>query len=485
VVAGAAASDHGAMPRARLSSLDGSFLRVETPAAHMHVAWKGRFAPPGGGTPPGIRALRAQVAGRLRHAERFRQRLAPTPAGLGEPVWVDDERFRVEDHVVELAPAGETLSPARFDALCDRELSMPLDRSRALWRISYARRLDDGGAGLVMKLHHAMVDGMSAMALALLLLDTSPHAGPATTEDDDWAPARAPGASRLALEALADRGSESLRAAGAMARLARSPGRGVRIADTLRRTALAVGEDVLRSAPSSHLNAAIGPERTLVHHSEPIAPLLEARRRHGVTLNDVVLGAVAGGLRALALDHGRRPEPLKVMVPVDMRSGSGAEGTGNRIAFVFVDLPVDLHRPAARLMAVHAQTQRFKRTGRAAGGQAILGALGALPEPLKGPAARLAAGPRMYNLTVSNVPGPRVPVYLLGCELREAVPVIPLSEGHALSIGVFTYRDRITFGGYADPVALPEVPTLPQALNAALLELAGTSPRRRASLAVA
>jgi WS/DGAT/MGAT family acyltransferase len=259
----------------------------------------------------------------------------------------------------------------------------------------------------------------------------------------------------------------------------------VRIADTLRRTALAVGEDVLRAAPSSHLNAAIGPERTLVHHSEPIAPLLEARRRHGVTLNDVVLGAVAGGLRALALDHGRRPEPLKVMVPVDMRSGGAAEGAGNRIAFVFVDLPVDLHRPAARLMAVHAQTQRFKRTGRAAGGQAILGALGALPEPLKGPAARLAAGPRMYNLTVSNVPGPRVPVYLLGCELREAVPVIPLSEGHALSIGVFTYRDRITFGGYADPVALPEVPRLPQALNAALLELAGTSPRRRASLAVA
>src|SRR5258706_16401678 len=105
------------MPRARLSSLDGSFLRVETPAAHMHVAWKGRFAPPDGGKPPGIGALRAQVAGRLRHAERFRQRLAPTPAGLGEPGGGDDQRFPVEDHVVELAPAGETPSPPRFDAL--------------------------------------------------------------------------------------------------------------------------------------------------------------------------------------------------------------------------------------------------------------------------------------------------------------------------------------------------------------------------------
>ncbi len=456
--------------RARLTPLDASFLRVETPSAHMHVAWKGVFTPRPDGTDISIEELRRAIAGRLRHAERFRQRLAFPPAGLGEAVWVDDCDFAIDRHVVAMSGPGETLPRARFDSLVDLFLSRPLPRDRALWRIELAPRLEGGGVGLAMKVHHAMVDGKSAVELALLLLDLSPDA--ALQPQDDWEPAPAPSSRQLAVEALADAGGDSLRMMRMGARLAMSPSRSVRIADTLRRTALSVGEDVLKPAPSSYMNADIGPRRTLVSHATPIPRLLEAKRAvPGATLNDAALAVVAGGMRSLAMAAGKAPTPLKVMVPVSTRTSEQTADVGNKIAFVFVELPVDRLRPLDRLVSIQRQTARFKAEQRASGGEALLNALGVLPEPLKDRAAKLAAHPRMYNLTVSNVPGPRIPVYLLGCELQQAAPVIPLPEKHALAIGIFSYRDELTFAAYADPTALPEVRTLPDALDAAVAEL--------------
>lgn len=456
------------MARSRLTALDSSFLRVESPTAHMHVGWKGIFSPRPDGRTVTVGELRQAVGGRLRHAPRFRQRLAFTPAGLGEPVWVDDEHFAVERHVVAMSDAHEALPRSRFDELADVCLSRPLDRDRALWRIELAPALDDGTVGVVMKVHHAMVDGKSAVELALLLLDGAPDAE-LPQDDDGWRPALAPGGRRLAMEAIADAGGESLRAVRSAARLASSPRSGVRLADTLRRAALAVSDDVMRPAPSSYVNVAIGPRRTLVHHTAPLGPLLAARRAvAGATLNDVALTVVAGALRELSMRADRVPEALKVMVPVSTRTAEQTADLGNRISFVFVELPIHLHLPLDRLTFIRQATARFKASDRAAGGEALLGALGILPEPLRDAAARLAASPRMYNLTISNVPGPRFPVYLRGCELREAAPVIPLPDHHALSIGIFTYRDQLTFAGYADPAALPDVGYLPRALRAEL-----------------
>jgi diacylglycerol O-acyltransferase len=466
------------MGTARLSALDGSFLRVETPTAHMHVGWKGIFEPRAAGGPVTVEELRGAIAGRLRYAPRFRQRLAFTGglAGLlGEPVWVDDERFDLAAHVVALAEPGQVLSRARFDELCDAVLSLPLDRGRALWSLHVAPQLQDGSLGLVMKAHHAMVDGKSAVELALLLLDLSPDAPQA--EADDWVPRPAPSAARLALDAMVDTSGESLRAAAGLARTVASP----RLAGTLRRAALAVGEDLLRPAPSSYVNAPLSPQRILLHHTHALEPLLEAKTKLGVTLNDLALTAVSGALRELAIRAGERPQPLKTMVPVSTRAPEQAADLGNQISFVFVDLPVGMSSCADRLAAVRAATARFKEQDRAAGGAAILGSLGMLPAPVKGAAARMAATPRTYNLTVSNVPGPRTPVWLRGCALREAVPVIPLADGHALSIGIFSYADRITFGAYADPHALAQIGDLPVALCASVLDVCGLAapPRRR------
>lgn len=459
------------MPHSRLTPLDSSFLRVESPTAHMHIGWKGIFKPRTDGRPVTIGELRHSIAGRLRHAHRFRQRLAFPPTGFGEPVWVDDERFSVEHHVVAMSQAHEVLPRARFDELADRCLSQPLERDRALWRIELAPVLGDGTVGMVMKVHHAMVDGKSALELALLLLDMEPE-GALPGDDDGWSPAVAPGGARLALEAITDAGGESLRAVRSAARLAASPRSSVRIAGTLRRAALAVSEDVLRPAPSSYVNVPIGPKRTLVHHTTPLGPLLTARTAvPGATLNDVALTVVAGALRELSMRADHIPEAMKVMVPVSTRTADEAGEMGNRIAFVFVELPVHLHRPQERLEQIQRLTSRFKADERASGGEALLGALGMLPEILRDAAARLASSPRMYNLTVSNVPGPRFAVYLRGCELLEAAPVIPLPDRHALSIGIFSYRDQLTISGYADPTALPDIAALPAALATALAEL--------------
>jgi WS/DGAT/MGAT family acyltransferase len=458
----------------RLSPLDHSFLRVETPSAHMHVAGRLRFAPPPGADDVTLDRVRALVRSRLHAGPRFRQRLAFPPAALGPPVWVDDPGFDLDWHVRPLSGDREALSRGRFAALTDAVLSEPLDRGRPLWRMHLAPRLEDGTIGLILKAHHAMVDGLSALSLGLLLLDVDAEPAAPDVEPPPWTPDPPPGTARLAVDALAGSGAESLRAARDAVRLVGSR----RLGDTLRRTALAVGEDVLRSAPSSYVNVAIGPRRTLGGHRVAIEDLLAVRAARATTLNDVALAIVAGALRQLALSRGTVPAPLKAMIPVSRRSAEEDGAAGNRIAFVSVTLPLHVRAPLRRLDEVAAQTRAFKNGGRAEGNEALMGALALLPGPLQGAAARLASSARAYNLVVSNVPGPRVPVHLLGARCVEALPVVPLSEDHALSIGMLSLHDALCFSVHADPDALPQARELPGALSAATLEMIRAASRR-------
>jgi WS/DGAT/MGAT family acyltransferase len=464
----------------RLSTLDGSFLRIETPSAHMHVAWLGVFDPPSDRPRPTLEALRAHIQGRLGLVPRFGERLAFPPLAIAEPTWAPDRDFDITQHVVRLAPGAGPLPGSRFGELADAALSEPLDRERPLWRVYLVPELEDGRIGIVVKMHHAMVDGKSAVALGLLLLDVTPDAEPAGGDPTAPAPTSHPGPARLALDALVDGAATSLRTARGAASLAAAPrGAAARLTGTLRRAALA-GEDLMRPAPSSYLNVPIGPRRTLAGYRAPMDRLLAVRRSAGVTLNDACLAVVTGGLRELALARGRRPGPLKAMVPVSVRQESEGDTLGNRISFAFVDLPVQLSSPRRRLEEVHAATAAFKRKGAPAGASTLFDALGILPGPVKDRAARLVGSARVYNLTISNVPGPDVPLYLLGAELAEAYPVVPIADGHTLSIGIFTHRDSAFFGVYADPEALPDARELPAALHTSLmaLEWAYRRPRR-------
>jgi WS/DGAT/MGAT family acyltransferase len=459
----------------RLTPLDGSFLRLETPNAHMHVAWSGLFEPHPSLPRPTVEALRDKIAARLDRAPRFRQRLAFPPLRLAEPSWVDDPGFDVRRHVTAVAEPGDKVTLRRFAQLTDAVLSEPLDRARPLWEVKLAPRLEDGRTGLVFKMHHALVDGRSAVELALLLFDLTPDPGP--EPPSSWTPGPPPSAARLAIDAFASSTLEPLRAVRGVGRLARPGEAG--ITGTLRRAALAFEQDLLRSAPDSFLNGQIGPRRVLVRHRAPMADVVAAKQRAGATVNDVCLAAVAGALRELARLRGEAPRPLKAMVPVDVRADGQRERLGNRITFAFVRLPVATRSRAGRLAQVRHETAGFKDSGRPAGTAAVLGALGLLPDPMKDRAARLASSRRVFNLTVSNIPGPRFPVYMLGAELSEAYPVVPIAAEHSLSIGMFSYRDHMCFGLYADPEALPEVHELPGLLDREITALARPRRRRR------
>jgi WS/DGAT/MGAT family acyltransferase len=457
----------------RLSALDASFLAVESPSAHMHVGWAATFAAPEHGHRPGFGELFAHIAGRLGRAPRYRQRVAPDALGLHAPLWVDAEDFDPAEHIHDSAAE-------RLEDLADAVLSEPLRRDRPLWEFWIAPELADGRIGLVGKVHHCMVDGLAAVELGMLLLDFEPE--PSAVEADEWLPAPAPHALELVARGAWDRTREPLGLLKAPLELARAP---LALPRFALRTGRALAGAVLPVAPPSLLNAPSSPDRHLATARRPLDELRAIKNHHGVTVNDVLLAAVAGALRLHAERREERPRDLKAMVPVNVRSDAVGE-LGNRITFMFVELPASSPDPLDRLWRVSDATRTRKEAGVPEDADAAMQALSYAPRTLQKAAAHALASPRVYNLVVSNIPGPRMPMYLRGCRLREAYPVVPLSDRHALSIGMTTIGADACFGLYADPETLPDSDLLALDLHAALDELRATmepwpTPRRPAS----
>ena len=450
------------MPATRLTTLDASFLEVESPSAHMHVGWAAAFAPPGRGPRPRFKELRDHVAARMSRAPRYRQRLASMPLGVDDPVWVDDEDFDVDRHVIP-SFAGD------LAALTDRVMSRQLRRDRPLWELWIAEELDDGRIGVVGKAHHAMVDGVAAVELASLLLDATPDTPPPAR--DDWRPQPAPGQASLLAGSVLERARAALDVAVVPFELARTahrlPGR---VAHGLQ-SALALA-DSLRPAPrDTGINDAISPERHLARARRPLADLRHAKARLGATVNDVLLAATAGALGRFQARRGRAAEPLKAMVPVSYRPADGGADLGNQISFVFVDLPCDEPDPERRLAHVQHEVGSRKRGGRPEGADRALKVAAYAPRPVRQALSHMVASPRTYNLVVSNIPGPSEPLYMYGCRLEEVYPVVPLSDRHALSIGMTTVGDDAFFGIYADTATVPDADMLAECLDEALDEL--------------
>lgn len=462
---------------ARLSPIDSSFLRVETPTAHMHVGWLALVDLPDGASELDSGLLTERIEARLHLAPRFRQRVVKVPLSVAEPVWRDCPDFDIRGHVRTHPAAGELTAPG-LRAAAGEFFSRQLDRERPLWEILVVPRVPGRRAALLGKVHHAMVDGIAAVELGVLMFDVGAAAEqPSPVE---WTPAPPEGALRLTVDSLADTALEQFR--GARRMLSRSPRETARVADTMRRAAFSLAEDAIRAAPDGYLNPPIGPGRTLVTHRMRLARLVALKRRHGATLNDVMLAVCAGALRRLAVKSGEEPRDVRVMVPVSVRDGADPRGEGNKITFAFVELPVAAAGALERLALVMERMSELKASGRIAGSASLMQGLSVLPEPVKERAARLAVSPRLYNLTISNVPGPRVALYAAGARVRSIYPVIPVPDRHALAIGVLTYEDHAHFGLYADPAALPRVGGLPVMLEDALAELEPGFRRRRADV---
>jgi diacylglycerol O-acyltransferase / wax synthase len=455
------------MPAARLSALDASFLEIESPAAHMHVGWVARFAGRKNGRAPSVEELREHIADRVAGAPRYRQRLVEVPLAVHDPVWSDDPDFRVERHMHAAASSD-------VGEVADAALSQPLARDRPLWEMRIVGDAAGDGFTLVGKAHHCMVDGLAAVELGTALLDPTPDPSPEARAA--WEPESTPSAVALMAQAVRDRVSEQLSVARAAYGLVRSPRRLREAPGAVTRVGRALAHSIVPLAPPSPLNRASSPARHLAMLRRPLDDLRQIKRHHHTTVNDVLLATVAGGLRGFLAERGEEPVDLKTMVPVSVRGDGGDGELGNRISFLFTELPCAETEPLVRLMEINKVTAQRKAADEPAGSDAALQALAHAPRVLQHAASRLVASPRAFNLVVSNIPGPRVPLYMLGCELKEVYPVVPLAAGHALAIGMTTVQRTACLGLYADRKTLPDADRLAEHIDNAIDELLNVSP---------
>jgi diacylglycerol O-acyltransferase len=451
------------MSQTRLSALDASFLAVETPTAHMHVGWAAVFDPPEYGPRPTFADLREHIAARVGRAPRYRQRLERVPFGVNEPVWVDDEEFDVRNHVLDAHTTD-------LDEVVSEAMSTPLEHSRPLWECWVAPHLDDGRVGVVGKAHHSMVDGLAAVELAALLLD--PTSDPAAIAERRWQPDSPPGRLALLGRGLVDRVWQELGVGRTVARALSSPRALAGRLEDVRRAAASLTSSLGSTAPSAPaLNPQLSPHRHLARLAVPMDDLVRVKRRFGTTINDVILAACSGGVRRFLEERGEPAVALRAMVPVSLRDAAEAAGLGNRISFMFIDLPTDEADPLRRLRTVHGDTRASKDSGVVEGAETVMNAVSHAPHVLQRAMARLTASPRTFNLVVSNIPGPAEPMWMRGCRLREAYPVVPLADRHALAIGVTSLPDGVFFGIYADRKMLPDAADIAQCIGEALDEL--------------
>jgi WS/DGAT/MGAT family acyltransferase len=383
---------------------------------------------------------------------------------------VDDPDFDPSRHIRRAE--GTNLA-----SIVDKVMSKPLDRDRPLWEIWIAPELDDGRLGMVGKAHHCMVDGMAAVELALLLLD--PSSTPIELDGDgaDWSPEPEPAALELLTRGTVDRVREEVGALAGWAREYVSPRRVLGLPLDAARLSATVVRSVLPIAPPTLLNQQGSSLRHLAVTRRPLDDLREIKHRFGATVNDVVLAVSAGALRRYMLEHGDDPVPLKTMVPVSVRADEDDGEFGNRISFMFVELPCHEPNPARRLEEVHAATLERKELRDPEQSDTVLQAASHLPRVMQKLMSRAVASPLLFNLVVSNIPGPRSAMYMCGHELEEAYPIVPLADSHALSIGVTTVKDDACFGLYADRKTLPDADKLAGYLDAELDELLQGAPR--------
>ncbi len=469
----------------RLTGLDSSFLHLERDSAHMHVAACAVFE----GSAPAYDELVQAILGRLHLVPRYRQRLAFVPLEQGRPVWVDDPHFKVTYHVRHTAlPRPGTDDELR--RLAGRVFSQALDRDRPLWELWLVEGLADNRFALLSKTHHALVDGVSGVDIATVLFDSSPEPLPVAPPDRAWVPRPLPSSTQLLADALLERATVP----GEVIRGVRHALRGPRqMAGRLGEALTGLGAMTragLAAAPSSPFNVRIGPHRRFTWVRGDLAEFKAVKDSLGGTVNDVVLTVVAGALGRYMRLHGEPTEDveLKAMVPVSVRADVEQGALGNRVAAMWAPLPVGITDPVERLQTIRAAMEGIKDSGQAVGAQVLTHLSGFAPPTIMAQAARLQARQRLFNLVVTNVPGPQFPLYVLGRELEAIYPMVPLAENTALGIAIMSYNGQLNFGLTADFDALSDVEILAEELRGAIEEIvavAATAPRggnrRRAS----
>jgi diacylglycerol O-acyltransferase / wax synthase len=468
----------------QLSMLDTMFLELEQvdETAHMHIGAALVFGPlPEGG--PGIGEFRDHVGERVRLLPRFAQQLSAPRAGpLTRLTWEPATPFDPDAHVHHAtlpAPGGRM----ELDEWLGEFWSHPLDRRRPLWEMTLLEGLEKGRWAAVTKTHHCLVDGVDALDIGNVLLDVS-------REPPSHRPQPPPGAG----PEPGEQGN---------GRLSFSPGlvlRGVRAGvgaalhpreslDRMRAALELVVRHEAIGAPKSSLNGPMSGTRQFATVRLKLADVKAAEARLGGTLNEVVLALCAGGLRALFLSRGEVPnEHLRAQVPVNIRSEDQDRALDNELTSLFVELPVSEPDPIARHRMVVEHTDQLKSGSQRVGSRTIVD-LADMGPPLAGAllARSMFGDTRMFNLTITNVPGPRQRLYALGAPLVEILPLVPLFAEHTIGIAVVTYGGQMVFGLNADRLAAPDVGVLAEGIARSLSELRPRDvrrPRRRRAVKV-
>jgi WS/DGAT/MGAT family acyltransferase len=458
----------------RLTAVDASFLAQEGPTSHMHVGAVMILDGPA----PAYEELADHVRSRLHLVPRFRQKLAFPPLETGRPLWVDDPNFNLEYHVRDTAlPAPG--SEEQLRALAARVHSQALDRSKPLWEMWLVQGLEGGRFALLSKTHHALVDGVSGVDLATVLFDLQPTPAEIEHPDAPWRARRTP--SGLDMAARGVRGVVGLPFDAA----ARAVGAVSRPSDAIAATREALeglGEVVwagLNPAPETPLNVEIGPHRRFMWTRHELADFKLVKNAFGGTVNDVVLAVVAGALQRWLRSRGVRTEGLELrgLVPVSIRARDEHHQLGNRLAAMRAPLPVYVEDPVARLRVVRRAMDGLKESKQAVGAEVLAGMQALAPPTILAQASRLNFSTRLFNLLVTNVPGPQFPLYVLGRQLRDLFPVAFLPKNHALAVAIMSYDGGMDFGLLADYDAMPDLNEFAQAIDDSLAELVDAAGR--------
>ncbi|MEX0699587.1 MAG: wax ester/triacylglycerol synthase family O-acyltransferase, partial [Acidimicrobiia bacterium] len=421
-----------------LTYLDSSFLALETPTTHMHVAGVAIFQAeplhqPAGGID--IERVRGHIIGKLQYIPRYRQRLAFIP-GLNRPVWVDDDHFNFDFHVrhTSLPRPG---TDDQLKRLTGRIVSQQLDRAKPLWELWVVEGLENDRFAIIAKIHHCMIDGVSGVDLTTILLNVVPTAEVEVAPE--WTPRPAPSNSQLV---VAEAARAARRTLDTLTNIPTMRTRGREMASALRGKAQAALASLrsgwLTTASRTPLNPDLGPNRRFDWTETPLAEVKEIKNALGGSVNDVILAIVAGALRQFLLeDRGFQLADIefRVMNPVSTRSADQRGALGNQVAMWLVNLPLAEADPVARLSQIKAETSRLKSTNQALGAATLVELSRGTPLTLISLANRVV-GPliRPFNLTVTNVPGPQFPMYLLESRMVANYPIVPLWSQHGLGL---------------------------------------------------
>jgi diacylglycerol O-acyltransferase len=452
----------------RLSAIDASFLAQETAEAHMHLGAVTIFE----GPTPSYDELVAHIRSRLHLVPRYRQKLAIPPLETGRPIWVDDAGFRLEYHLRHAALPGPG-TEEQLSAVAARVHSQPLDRAKPLWEMWLVEGLEDGRFALVSKTHHALVDGVAGVDLVTVLFDLVSHPQPANAPAPPWSPQPEPSPAQMAMRGLTGLARAPWRLAGRAMDAAARPHEALQATADAAAGLTEIAWAALNPAPATPLNVPIGPHRRVGFVRCELDDFKRIKDVFGGTVNDVLLSVVAGALRRLLRARGVRTDglELRALVPVSIRTEHDRGQLGNRLVAIRAPLPLYLSDPVARLRLVKQSMDGLKRSKQAIGAEVLAQMEQFAPPTVLAQATRLNFSTRLFNLLVTNVPGPQFPLYLLGRRLEDLFPVAFLPRDHALAIAIMSYDGGVDFGLLGDYDAMADIETLADAIRDSLDEL--------------